>query len=399
MSTSSRIQGLYKLSVPERRRVVAAFAGIDADDPNLAALQDGVDPDLLDAFVENVVGAFPMPFGIAANFVVDGRDVLVPMVVEESSVVAAASNMARLARPTGGFVTELVGEEMIGQVQLRDVPDLAAAVAAIHSAREELIATARSFDSVLVTLGGGCQGLDVRTFTADQTGGDGDVIVVHFLVDCRDAMGANAVNSICERLAPRLAELTGATPGLRILSNLADRRRVRASCRVAAEALALDGHGGDEVAEAIVAAARFATYDPYRAATHNKGIMNGIDPVVIATGNDWRAVEAGAHAWAARDGSYRALSRWWRDEAGDLCGELELPMQVGTVGGVTRLHPLARLSLAILDVSTAAELGRVIAAVGLAQNLGALRALGTEGIQKGHMRLHQRNLELAADEG
>ena len=393
--TSSRIRGFYRLSADERRAAVAAFAELAPDHPGLGALTDGVDPALLDAFVENVIGPFPLPLGIAANFLVDGRDVLVPMAVEESSVVAAASNMARLARPAGGFRTELVEDLMIGQVQLRQVPDLAAGVAAVEAHREALIAEARTLDPTLASLGGGCKGLDVRTFEAADTDGDGHVIVVHFLVDCRDAMGANAVNSICERFAPKLAELTGGTPGLRILSNLADRRRVRAACRVALDDLAFDGRDGATVADAIVTAARFASYDPYRAATHNKGIMNGIDPVVIATGNDWRAVEAGAHAWAARSGRYTSLSRWWRDEHGDLRGELELPMQVGTVGGVTRLHPLARLSLALLRVQGGGDLARVIAAVGLAQNLGALRALATEGIQKGHMRLHQRNLELA----
>ena len=393
--SSSRIRGFYKLDVAQRRAVVAAFAELAEGDPGLAALDAGVDPALLDAFVENVVGPFPLPLGIAANFVIDGRDVLVPMAVEESSVVAAASNMARLARPAGGFTTEMVEDLMIGQVQLRQVPDVAAAQAAIAAEEADLIEAARALDSTLVSLGGGCKGIEVRHIPADLTDGDGDVLVVHFLVDCRDAMGANAVNTICERLAPRLAELSGGTVGLRILSNLADRRRVRASCRVAAESLAFDGRDGGSVADAIVAAARFAQYDPYRAATHNKGIMNGVDPVVIATGNDWRAVEAGAHAWAARDGQYRSLSRWWRDDDGALCGSLELPLQVGMVGGVTRLHPLATFSLALLRVETGAELARVIAAVGLAQNLGALRALATEGIQKGHMRLHQRNLELA----
>ena len=395
MTGSSRIRGFYRLSTQDRRRVVAAFAALAPDHPGLAALESGVDPALLDAFAENVIGAFPLPLGVAANFLVDGRDVLVPMAVEESSVVAAASNMARLARPLGGFTTTVVGELMIGQVQLRFVPDVDRARAAIETAADGLVAEARSLDATLVKHGGGCRALEVRSFAASETDGDGDVLVVHFLVDCRDAMGANAVNSICERLGPRLADISGGTLGLKILSNLADRRRVRAACRVASDALAFDGRDGGEVADAIVAAARFAGYDPYRAATHNKGVMNGIDPVVIATGNDWRAVEAGAHAWAASSGRYTALSRWWREPDGTLHGALELPMQVGTVGGVTRLHPLARLSLELLRVRSGDELARVICAVGLAQNLGALRALSTEGIQKGHMRLHQRNLELA----
>ena len=395
---SSRIPGFYRLPVAERRAHAATFADLPADDPSLDAVISGADPELLSRFVENVVGGFSLPLGVAVNFVVDGRDVLIPMAVEESSVVAAASNMARLVRPTGGFVTELLEERMIGQVQLRRVPDPEAARAAVEEQRDALVAAANELDPTLTSLGGGCTGLELRSFDKAETDGDGDVLVVHFLVDCKDAMGANTVNRICETLAPRLAELTGGVVGLRILSNLADRRLARARCRVRAADLAFDGRSGDEVVERIVAAARFATYDPYRAATHNKGIMNGVDPVVVATGNDWRAIEAGAHAYAARDGRYRSLSRWDRDDAtGDLLGELTLPVQVGTVGGVTRLHPAARFSLRVLGVQGAGELGRILAAVGLAQNMGALRALGTEGINKGHMRLHQANLDLAQD--
>ena len=394
---SSRIAGFYRLSVAERRRVVAEFARVAGADIDSAAVTAPVEESLLDAFVENVVGGLTLPLGIAANFIVDGRELLVPMAVEESSVVAACSNMARLVRPTGGFTTRVVSDLMIGQVQLRRVPDLDAAEAAVQAATPELLATACESDSRLVKLGGGAVGIETRRFPASETEGDGDVLVVHFLVNCVDAMGANIVNTICERHAARLEELTGGVVGLRILSNLADRRRVEASCRVRAADLAFDGRSGDEVVDGIVAAGRFAMYDPYRAATHNKGIMNGVDAVVLATGNDWRAMEAGAHAFAARDGRYRSLSRWSRDpETGDLLGSLDLPVQVGIVGGVTRLHPVAKFSLGLMGVTTAGDLSRVLAAVGLAQNLGALRALSTEGINRGHLRLHQRNLEMAA---
>ncbi|MCO4768514.1 MAG: hydroxymethylglutaryl-CoA reductase, degradative [Deltaproteobacteria bacterium] len=393
----SRIAGFYRLSVADRRRVVAEFARVGGVELELEALAAPIEESLLDAFVENVIGGFTLPFGVAANFLIDGREMLVPMVVEESSVVAAASNMARLVRATGGFCTEVIEDTMIGQVQLHSVPDIDEAVQAVRDATPELISTSNDPDSTLVKIGGGCVGVELRTFPASETDGDGDVLVVHFLVDCRDAMGANIVNTICEKQAPRLEELTGGVVGLRILSNLADRRRVRATCRVRAKELAFDGRTGEDVIDGIVAAGRFATYDPYRAATHNKGIMNGVDSVVLATGNDWRAMEAGAHAYAARDGRYRSLSRWSKDpDSGDLLGSVELPVQVGIVGGVTKLHPVARFSIGLLDVQHASDLGRVLAAVGLAQNLGALRALSTEGINRGHLRLHRRNLEMAS---
>lgn len=394
---SSRIAGFYRLSVQERRRVVLEFARLGGGELDERALSRPVEEGLLDALVENVIGGFTLPFGIAANFVVDGAEMLIPMAVEESSVIAAASNMARLVRASGGFVTEVLEDLMIGQVQVTQVPHLAAAVDAVTQATPRLIRLANEGDSTLVRLGGGCVGVETRTFSAEETGGDGDVLVVHFLLDCQDAMGANVVNRTCEALAPQIAEMTGGNIGLRILSNLADRRRVGATCRVRTEDLAFDGRDGADVAHAIVAAGRFASYDPYRAATHNKGIMNGVDPVVLATGNDWRAMEAGAHAFAARSGRYRPLTTWSEDpETGDLLGRIELPVQVGIVGGVTNLHPLAKFSLALLKVERAMDLGRVLAAVGLAQNLGALRALSTEGINRGHMRLHQRNIELAS---
>lgn len=391
---SSRIPGFYKLSVEERLRVLHATSGLAEDEGRSAALSSGADVGLLDQFVENVIGGFSLPLGIAVNFVVDGQDVLIPMAVEESSVVAAASNMARLARNTGGFKTETLEDLMIGQVQISDVPDLEAAVAAVASRRDEIIRRANALDPRLVAAGGGCRDIELRPFSASQTGSTNN-LVVHLLVDTVDAMGANAVNTMCESLAPDLACWAGGKSGLRILSNLADRRRYSAECRIRPDDIAVGELSGTEVVRRIVAAAEFAIWDPYRATTHNKGIMNGIDPVVIATGNDWRAVEAGAHSFAAKGGQYRSMSRWWLDERGDLCGRLELPMQVGILGGVTRLHPMARFSLQLMGVEKASRLARIILSVGLAQNLGALRALATEGIQKGHMRLHQRNMELA----
>lgn len=392
-ASSSRIPGFYKLERSQRLDVLQAAAGL-VDPVHLSALADGIDFSLLDGFVENAIGAFPLPLGIAVNHVVDGRDVLVPMAVEESSVVAAASNMARLVRNTGGYVTECLEDRMIGQIQVLDLQDAQAASAAILAHKQAIIDFCNAQDSRLVELGGGCEDVECRTFTAAETG-TGPVLVVHLLVNTLDAMGANTVNTMAERLAPKIEGWTDGRVGLRILSNLADRRRFKASCVVRAADLDVGELPGSLVAERIAEAAAFAQYDPYRAATHNKGIMNGVDPIVIATGNDWRAVEAGAHAFAAKGGRYKSLTRWWVD-GGDLRGEIELPMQVGIVGGVTRLHPVARFSLRLMGIERANELARIIASVGLGQNLGALRALATEGIQKGHMRLHQKNLKLAA---
>jgi hydroxymethylglutaryl-CoA reductase len=395
---SSRIPGFYTLSLEERAKVLHAASGLSEDAATTAALQGGADVELLDQFVENVIGGFSLPLGIAVNFVIDGVDVLIPMAVEESSVVAAASNMARLVRNTGGFVTEVLEDLMIGQVQITDVPDLAQAAAQVAAHKDDIIAKANALDPRLVEAGGGCRDIEIRPFPASVTGSTNN-LVVHLLVDTADAMGANAVNTMCEALAPDLASWAGGKPGLRILSNLADRRRYSAQCRVRASDIAVGDLSGDEVVQRIVAAAEFATWDPYRATTHNKGIMNGIDPVVIATGNDWRAVEAGAHSFAAKGGHYGSMSRWWIDDSGDLCGRLELPMQVGILGGVTRLHPVARFSLRLMGIERGGDLARIILSVGLAQNLGALRALATEGIQKGHMRLHRRNSELSTGHG
>ncbi len=392
MTENSRLPGFYKLPVDERAAMLAERASLTAVD--LAALASGgLSPELADKLIENVAGVYGLPLGIAANFQVNGRDVLVPMVIEEPSVVAGASFMAKLARAGGGFRTTSSEPEMIGQIQLLDIGDLDAAADAILAHKDELLARAACCDKVVVDLGGGPRDIVVRPLPDTPAG---PMLIVHLIFDCRDAMGANMVNTACEDLAEPLEQISGGRAGLRILSNLADRRTARAECRIAADALAFGEYAGADVVHGIVEAWAFAAADPYRAATHNKGVMNGIDPVVIATGNDWRAIEAGAHAYAARSGRYTSLTTWGEDADGNLNGAIELPMAVGIVGGTTHAHPLAQVALKILDVHSARELAEVIAAVGLAQNLAALRALATEGIQKGHMALHARQIAISA---
>lgn len=393
MERSSRLPGFYKLAVSERADAVAAAAGLSPEELAVLTGETPLAPELADKLIENVVGVFGLPLGIAANFLVNGREVLVPMVIEEPSVVAAASHMARLARAGGGFHATSSEPEMIGQVQILDLDDLAAAREAILAHKEDLLATAACCDKTIVELGGGPRDIEVRALPDTPAG---PMLIVHLIFDCRDAMGANMVNTACEQLAAPLERITGGRAGLRILSNLADRRLARAGCAIPAETLAFEGYSGERVVDGVIEAWAFAAADPYRAATHNKGIMNGIDPVVIATGNDWRAIEAGAHAYAARSGRYTALSVWRKDEQGSLVGSLELPVAVGIVGGTTRAHPAAQVALKVLGVTSARELAEVIASVGLAQNLGALRALATEGIQKGHMALHARQIAVAA---
>ena len=382
----SRIPEFRRLSLADRRRELAARAELSGDD--LALLDTGgLTATDADRIIENVVGVYALPLGVALNFQINQRDYLVPMAVEEPSVVAAASYAARMVRAGGGFSATADLPVMIAQIELRDVGDPPSARARIEAAQAEILAMADSSQAVLVSVGGGARDLEVR----QVAGATQSRLVVHLHVNCRDAMGANSVNTMAETVAPRLAELSGGRVGLRILSNLADRRLVRVSARVPFSALASDkgGAAGSQVAEGIAAASRFAEDDPYRAATHNKGIMNGVDAVVMATGNDWRGVEAGAHAFAARDGRYRPLGTW-KVEGDSLVGRLEMPMAVGTVGGTLQVHPGARLALRILRVSSSEELGMVIGAAGLGQNLAALRALATEGIQRGHMTLHKR---------
>jgi hydroxymethylglutaryl-CoA reductase len=390
---TSRIPGFYNLSLEERRAALAATGLLAPEE--LAALtgENGLAPAQADKMIENVVGLFGLPIGIALNFVVNGREVLVPMAVEEPSVVAGASFMARLARPGGGFSAHVSAPEMIGQMQLLDTPEPHSARLAILEKKAELLAEAAEIDPVLKKLGGGPRDLEVRLMDDSPIG---PFLVVHLIYDVRDAMGANAVNTACERLAPRIEGLTGGRVHLRILSNLADRRVARARCTIALDDLAFDQYSGEQVRDGVIAAYAFAAADPYRAATHNKGIMNGIDPIVIATGNDWRAVEAGAHAYAARSGRYTSLTTWGKDAAGNLVGTIELPMAVGIVGGATKVHPAARAALKLMGVTSASDLAEIIASVGLAQNLAALRALATEGIQRGHMSLHARQVAAAA---
>ena len=393
MNRTSRIPRFYDLTLPERIATIGQWADLSSEEVSVLAGFTGLRAQDADPMIENVVGVHALPLGVATNFLINDRDYLIPMAVEEPSVVAGCSFAAKLARDGGGFTARTDEPVMIGQIQVLDVRDPAAAGAAVLAIKDELKAEANKVDPVLVRLGGGARDVEVRPLPDTPAG---PMLIVHLLVDVRDAMGANAVNTACEALAPLIERATGGRVNLRILSNLADRRTASAACRVPAAALHSGDTRGQDVARTIVEAWAFAAADPYRAATHNKGIMNGMDAVCIATGNDWRALEAGAHAYAARDGRYTALTRWRQDEAGDLRGEITLPVAVGIVGGATRVHPTAKVALKILGVKTAAELAQVMAAVGLAQNLAAIRALATEGIQKGHMRLHARQLAIAA---
>jgi hydroxymethylglutaryl-CoA reductase len=380
---NSRLPGFYRLPLEERLAELARQAGLSAEDLALFT-SGGIAAAGADRMVENAIGIYALPLGLGLNFVVNGVDRLIPMAVEEPSVIAAASNAARMVREGGGFSAQADASVMTTQVELREVADPVTASAAIANARAEILASADRALPRLCERGGGCRDLEVRTLPGQR-------LAVHIYIDCRDAMGANMVNTVAEAVAGRLAEIALARVGLRILSNLSDRRMVRVSGRVPCSALTADksADSGAALAREIEAASRFAEDDIYRAATHNKGIMNGVDPVVIATGNDWRGIEAGAHAYAARDGHYRPLATW-RVEGNSLIGRLAMPMAVGTVGGTLQVHPGARLALRILGVTSARELAEVIGSVGLAQNLAALRALAGEGIQRGHMALHRR---------
>ena len=388
MARNSRLPGFHKGSVRERRALVSDATGADLAEIEHALHAGGLDAATADKFVENVLGTYALPYGVALNVRVNGHDHVVPMVIEEPSVVAAASNAAKMVREGGGFAAEADPPLMIAQIQLRDVTDAEASVRRVLEQESEIVDLANQSVPGLVARGGGARSVEARVLAED-------VVVVHVVVDCQDAMGANLVNSVAEAVADRVAEIARARVGLRILSNLCDKRCVRVRCRVPADALATAQMSGDDVIDGIVNASRFAELDPYRAATHNKGIMNGIDAVVIATGNDWRAVEAGAHAFAARTGRYQPLAVWRRDGA-HAVGKLELPLALGTVGGTLRVHLAARLSLRLLGVRDAQELACVAASIGLASNLAAVRALATDGIQRGHMGLHARSVAVAA---
>src|SRR5215213_5394357 len=390
--TNSRISGFYNMTLDERRARLGETSALTPE--NLAPFTaGGLSPEAADHMIENVIGLYSLPLGIALNFQVNGRDVLVPMTLEEPSVVAGASFMAKLVRAGGGFTATSTDPLMIGQMQVINIANLEEAKFKLYEHKADLLAEADSIDPILKKFCGGARDLEVRTIDDSPIG---RFLVVHLIYDVRDAMGANAVNTACERLAPRIEAITGGKVHLRILSNLADRRIARARCTISIKELATGDMDGHAVRDGIVAAYAFAAVDPYRAATHNKGIMNGVDAVVIATGNDWRAIEAGAHAYAARSGQYTSLSTWNKDADGNLVGTLEMPMAVGIVGGATKVHPAAQGSVKLMGVKTASELAEIIVSVGLAQNMAALRALATEGIQRGHMSLHARQVAIAA---
>lgn len=384
---SSSYAGFFKLTPEERLAEVTEFASLSPEDVAKISDPASLSMDTADHMIENVVGRYSLPFAVALNFLINGRDYLIPMVTEEASVVAAASNAAKMARPAGGFTTSYTGSIMIAQVQLTDVPDPRYARAYILENKDKILAMCNEKDPILVDNGGGAKDVEVRIVDTEQ----GVMVITHLLVDTLDAMGANAVNTMAEAVAPFLGELTGGVPYLRILSNLADKRLARARCIMTKEAL-----GGEDVVDKVLAAYAFAAADPYRAATHNKGIMNGISAAILATGNDTRAIESGAHAYASQSGAYRPLTCWEKNASGDLVGTIEMPMAVGLVGGATKILPAAQTAVKILGVQSAAELAQVFAALGLAQNLAAIRALATDGIQKGHMGLHARNLATVA---
>ncbi len=387
MPKSSAISGFYKLAPKERLAKIKEFADLQDEECAILANTGSLPLDAADRMIENVVGGFTLPLGIAVNFQINSKDYLIPMAIEEPSVVAAASYAAKMARDGGGFYTSSTAPVMIGQIQVVDLKDPYGARQRILNAKTEILKLANDQDPVLNSFGGGAKDLDARVIQTTQ----GSMLIVELHVDCRDAMGANAVNTMAEAVAPVVESLTGGHVYLRIITNLAVKRLARAWCKVPKASV-----GGEEIVDGIVAASAFAAADPYRGATHNKGAMNGIIAVVVATGNDHRAIEAGGHAYAAKDGVYTTLSKWEKNEDGDLIGSIELPMAVGLIGGAVKTHPTAKIAVKILGVKSANEFGEVLAAVGLAQNLGALRALANEGIQRGHMSLHARNIAVQA---
>ena len=392
---SSRLKGFYKLSVPERRSLLADIAGLDDQMVGAWASVGELSEEVADRMIENVIGTYSLPIGVATNFIIDGEHYLIPFVVEEESVVAAASNMAKRCHSKGGFVSDNDEPVMIGQIQVVGCDDPEAAKMAILSAESELIEACNEVDPILVKFGGGCKGVEARIIET----GSGPMVIVHILVDCRDAMGANAVNTMAETIAPRIEELSTGTVILRIISNLAVHRLAKVSAVFTPEEMSdngLDREGGLNVIDGVVQAYHFAAADPFRATTHNKGIMNAISPIAIACGQDWRAIESGAHSYASYGREYGSMTHWEKDSEGNLVGSIEIPMAVGLVGGAVRIHPGAQANVALLGLRTANDLAKVMAAAGLAQNLGALRALATVGIQAGHMKLHLMNMVAAA---
>jgi len=380
---NSNISGFYKLSIKERQEILMKQCGLNEEELELLREYGYFKDKQLDTMIENVVGSYQLPIGIACNFTINGEDKLIPMVIEEPSVVAAASNAAKMTRPHGGFICEEVEPIMIAQIQVTYMEDVKNAEAAIQENKDKILELANDQDPLLVKLGGGAIDLTTRTFDTNR----GDMLIIHLLVNVLDAMGANAVNTMAEAVAPLVEELTGGKVYLRIVSNLAKHRIAKAKATFDKEQL-----GGEEVVEGILNAYEFARVDPYRATTHNKGIMNGITALTLATGNDTRAVESGAHAYASINGKYSPLTKFNKDDEGNLVGQIEIPLALGIIGGMTKIHPLAKLALKIMDIESANKLAQIAAALGLAQNVGALRALASEGIQKGHMELHSRNI-------
>jgi len=391
---NSRLSGFYKLSVPERRAMLAELAGLSEEQVQAWADAE-LDEGTADRMIENVIGRYSLPIGVATNFIIDGEHYVIPFVVEEASVVAAASNMAKRCQVNGGFVSNNTDPVMIGQIQVVGCEDPEVSRDAILAAKEELIESCNDVDPILVKFGGGCRDVEARIIETDS----GPMIIVHILVDCRDAMGANAVNTMAETIAPRIESISGGTVILRIISNLAVHRLARVSATFTAEEMSdagKDAARGAEVIDGVLQAYHFAAADPFRATTHNKGIMNAISPIAIACGQDWRAVESGAHSYAAHERRYGSMTHWEKDADGNLVGSIEIPMAVGLVGGAITIHPGAQANVALLGINSADDLAKVMAAAGLAQNLGALRALATVGIQAGHMKLHLRNMIASA---
>ena len=374
--------------------MLAELAGLS--DEQVQAWADAeLDEGTADRMIENVIGRYSLPIGVATNFIIDGDHYVIPFVVEEASVVAAASNMAKRCQKNGGFVSNNTDPVMIGQIQVVGCEDPEASRDAILAAKDELIESCNEVDPILVKFGGGCRDVEVRIIDTDS----GPMIIVHILVDCRDAMGANAVNTMAETIAPRVESISGGTVILRIISNLAVHRLARVSATFTPEEMSDTGEDpsrGAEVIDGVLQAYHFAAADPFRATTHNKGIMNAISPIAIACGQDWRAVESGAHSYASHERRYSSMTHWERDADGNLVGSIEIPMAVGLVGGAITIHPGAQANVALLGINSADDLAKVMAAAGLAQNLGALRALATVGIQAGHMKLHLRNMIASA---
>lgn len=392
----SRIPGFYKKTLEERKKLIYDMYSFTEEELDVLESKAPLTDDTADHMIENVIGTFQLPLGLGLNFLINGKEYIVPMAIEEASVVASASHIAKIVRDAGGFVAESSERLMIGQIQVVGCSDFEEAKRTILENKQVLLDAANDAYPSIKARGGGAEDLDVRILNEQEDSPYSKMLVIHLYVDTVDAMGANLINTMAESVAPLVEELTEGKVYLRILSNLADRSLARVRCVIPPELLKTGDFSGEEVRDGVILAYEFAASDPYRAATHNKGIMNGIDPVVIATGNDWRAVEAGAHAYAVKDGQYTSMSTWWKDEEGNLVGELELPMSLGIVGGATQVHPMAKMALKLLDVESAKELAEVIVSVGLAQNLGALKALATEGIQRGHMSLHSRSVAMAA---